>query len=75
MPLLVRLTDSKIDAIHGVFAQVPDRLEDDGNVLEEITSSRLLIDEKAFLPDLHVDPVHGDLKSGGKLRRLSHAVS
>ena len=61
MPLLVRLTDSEVEAIDGVVPQVSDCLEDGSGVLEEVSSSRLSIDEKALLPDLHVDPVHGDI--------------
>jgi hypothetical protein len=61
MPLLVRLTDSEVEAIDGVVPQVSDCIDDGSGVLEEISSSRLLIDEKALLPDLHVDPVHGDI--------------
>ena len=61
MPLLVRLTDSEVEAIDGVVPQVSDRIEDGRGVLEEVSSSRLSIDQKALLPDLHVDPIHGDI--------------
>ena len=61
MPLLVRLTDSEIEATDGVFPQIPDPIEDGLCVPEEISSRWLLIDEEPFLPDLHVDPVHGDI--------------
>ena len=73
MPLLVRLTDSEVNAIDGVFPQVPDCLEDGRRVLEEVSSGRLLIDQEAFLPDLHVDPIHWDIKPGGELRRAEPA--
>ena len=61
MPLLVRLTDSEVEAIDGVVPQVSDCIEDGRGVLEEVSSSRLPIDEQALLPDLHIDPVHGDI--------------
>jgi hypothetical protein len=61
MPLLVRLTDSEVEAIDGVVPQVSDCIEDGGGVLEKVSSSRLSIDEKALLPDLHIDPIHGDI--------------
>jgi hypothetical protein len=59
--LLMRLTDSEVEAIDGVVSQVSDRIEDGSGILEEVSSSRLSIDEKVLLPDLHVDPVHGDI--------------
>jgi hypothetical protein len=61
MPLLVRLTDSEIEAINGVVPQVSDCIHDGSGVLEEICSGRLLIDEQALLPDLHVDPIHRNI--------------
>ena len=61
MPLLMRLTDSEVEAIDSVVPQVSDRIEDGNGILEEVSSSRLSIDEKVLLPDLHVDPVHGDI--------------
>ena len=61
MPLLVRLTDSEVEAIDGVVPQVSDCIEDGSGVLEEVSSSRLSIDEQALLPDLHIDPIHGDI--------------
>ena len=41
--------------------QVSDCIVDGSGVLEQVSSGRLSIDEKALLPDLHVDPVHGDI--------------
>ena len=73
MPLLVRLTDSEIKAFDGVVPQVSDRIEDGRGVLEQVRSGGLLMDEEAFLPDLHVDPVHGDIQPGGDLRSAEQA--
>jgi len=67
MPLLVRLTDSEVEAIDGVVPQVSDCIEDGSGVLEQVSSSRLSIDEQALLPDLHIDPVHRDIQPGGEL--------
>ena len=61
MPLLVRLTDSEVEAVDGVVPQVSDCIEDGSGVLEEVSSSRLLIDEQALLPDLHINPIHRDI--------------
>lgn len=61
MPLLVRLTDSEVDAVGSMFSQASDCIENKGIVLEQISSGRLLIDEKALLPDLDIDPVHRDI--------------
>ena len=54
MPLLVRLTDSQVDAIDNMVSQVADRVDDDGRVLEEVGPVGLAIDEKPLSPDLHV---------------------
>jgi hypothetical protein len=61
MPLLVRLTDSEIEATDGVVPQIPDRIEDDLCVPEEISPRWLLVDQETLLPDLHVDPIHWDI--------------
>jgi len=61
MPLLVRLTDSEIDAVGGVASQASDCIENRRDVFEQVGSGRLLIDEEALLPDLHVNPVHRDI--------------
>jgi hypothetical protein len=58
MRLLVRLTDSEVDAIDGMLSQALDCIDDGGGILKEVSSGRLLIDQEAFLPDLHVDPIH-----------------
>ena len=61
MPLLVRLIDSEIEVIDGVVPQISDRIEDGFRVPEEISPCWLSIDEKALLPDLHVNPIHWDV--------------
>lgn len=58
MPLLVRLTDSQVDAIDNMVSQVSDGVDDDGRVLEEVGPVGLAIDEKPLSPDLYVKPVH-----------------
>ena len=68
MPLLVRLTNSEIEAIDRVGAQVLNAVEDSGGVLEEVSSARLSIHQEPLLPDLHVEPIHGDGQPGGQLR-------
>ena len=61
MPLLMRLTDSEVEAIDSVVPQVSDRIQDGSGILEEVSSRRLSIDEQMLLSDLHVDPVHRDI--------------
>jgi hypothetical protein len=69
IPLLVRLTDSEVEAGDCVFAQATNSVKDGRSVLEEICSAGLPIDQESLLPDLHVDPVHGDIQPGGEFGR------
>ena len=73
MPLLVRLTDSEVEAIDGVVPQVSDGIEDGRGVLEEVGSGRLPIDQKALLPDLHVEPIHRDIQPAGQFGSAEQA--
>jgi hypothetical protein len=66
MPLLVRLTDSEIEVVDGVVPQAPDCIQDERGVPEEVSSGRLPIDQKTFLPDLHVEPVYRNTQPGGQ---------
>ena len=61
MPLLVRLTDSEVQVIDGALPQTSDCIEDGCGILEEVSSSRLSIDEQTLLPDLHINPIYRDL--------------
>jgi len=45
MPLLVRLTDSEVDAIDGMFSQALDCIDDGRGILKEVSPGRLLIDQ------------------------------
>ena len=47
MPLLVRLTDSKIEMADIVIAQSANRLDDAGRVREQMRAAGLAIDQKA----------------------------
>jgi hypothetical protein len=67
MPLLVRLTDSEIEAIDSVVAQASNSVEEVRGIPEQMDAAGLPIDQEPLLPDLHVEPVHGDVQSGGKL--------
>ena len=73
MPLLVRLTDSEVDAVDGVASQAPDCIENRRGILEEVSSGRLLIDEQALLPDLYIQPIHRDVQASGEFRRAKSA--
>src|SRR5438445_13279763 len=73
MPLLVRLTDSEIEAIDGVVAQVSNGVEDGRGVLEEVASTGLPIHQEPLLPDLHIEPVHWDAQPGGQIGRAERA--
>ncbi|MBN8903119.1 MAG: hypothetical protein J0H57_18980, partial [Rhodospirillales bacterium] len=73
MPLLVRLTDSEIEATDGVVAQIADPIDDGLCVPEEISPGWLLVDQEALLSDLHVDPIHWDIEPDSELWRAEHA--
>jgi len=73
MPLLVWLTDSEIKAVDGVVAQVSDGVEHVRGVLEDVGSAGLPIHQEPLLPDLHIEPVHGDAQLGGHLGRSERA--
>src|ERR1700722_4201456 len=73
MPLLVRLIDSEVEVIDGAVPQVSDCIEDGSSILEEVSSSRLSIDEQVLLPDLHIDPIHGNSQPDGELRGAEQA--
>lgn len=62
MPLLVRLTDSEVEMVDGVVPQVPNCIKDGRGILEKISSSRLLVCQESLLPNLYIDPVHGDIQ-------------
>ena len=65
MPLLVWLTDSEIKAVDGVVAQVSDGVENGRGVLEDVGSAGLPIHQEPLLPDLYIEPVHGNAQLGG----------
>ena len=66
MPPLVRLTDSEVEVADGVVPQVSDGIEDGRDVLEKVSSGRLLIQQETLLPDLHIEPVYGDIQPCGQ---------
>ena len=61
--------------IDGAVPQVSDCIEDGSSVLEEVSSSRLSIDEQVLLPDLHIGPIHGDFSRTASCGALSRPVS
>jgi hypothetical protein len=73
MPLLIRLTDSEVDAVGGVGPQLSDCIQDRRRVLEQVSAGRLLIDEQALLPDLYIQPIHRDVQASGEFRRAKSA--
>jgi hypothetical protein len=66
MPLLVRLTDSEIEAINLVVSQGLHAIEDRSGAIEEVGSPGPAIHEELSFPDLHVEPVHRDAQLGGQ---------
>ena len=66
MPPLVRLTDSEVELTDGVIPQASDGIEDGRSVLEKVSSCWLLIQQETLLPDLHIEPVHGDIQPCGQ---------
>jgi hypothetical protein len=73
MPLLVRLTDSEIEAIDLVVSQGLYAIEDCGGAIEEVGSAGLAIHEELSFPDLHVEPVHRDAQLRGQFGSRQHA--
>ena len=67
MPLLVRLSDSEIEMIELVIAEFSNSLNHARRVGEQVRAGRMTIDQKAPLPDLNVQPVHGNVQYAGKL--------
>jgi hypothetical protein len=68
MPLLMRLTDSKVEVIDGVVSQVADGFDYGRSIPEQVGAVRLAIHQEPFLPDLNVDPVHRDIQFSGYFR-------
>jgi len=58
MPLLVRLIDSEINLINLVVAEFSHCLDHLRLIRKQMRAGRVTINQKAPLPDLHVDPVH-----------------
>jgi hypothetical protein len=69
IPLLVRLTDSEVEAGDCVFAQAT--AKDGRRVLEETSSAGPPIHQESLLPDLHIDPVHGDVRRRVRARLVN----
>ncbi len=72
MPLLVRLTDSEIEAINLVGSQISNAIVDIGGVVEEVSPARLTIHQELSLPDLHVEPVYRDAQLSSHFWRGQH---
>ena len=66
MPPLVRLTDSEVELTDSVIPQASDGIEDGRGILEKVSSCRLLIQQETLLPDLHIEPVYGDIQPCGQ---------
>ena len=74
MPLRVRLIDSEIEMIDLVITQPAYGLDHIRCVREHVSASGLAINQKAALPDLHVEPVDWDIQPVGKLVRSQDVV-
>ncbi len=68
IPLLVRLSDSQVKATDGVVAEVPNRVNHGRSISEQVGSGRLTVDQEALPPDLHIDPINGNVQPRGQLR-------
>ena len=62
MPLLVTLRDFEVEVADSVVPQVSDRIEDERVVLEQVSFSRLLIDEEGARPAEHLTRFEGVLQ-------------
>jgi len=65
MPLLVRLTDSQVQAGDGVVAKAADRIQCRWRVGKQMGSGWLAIDQQSPFPDLHIETVDGNAEPGG----------
>jgi hypothetical protein len=65
MPLLVRLTDSEIDAVGRVVTKASNSVEDGMGILEEVCPAGLPIHQESLFPYLNIEPVDGDIQPGG----------
>jgi hypothetical protein len=72
MPLLVRLTDSEVEAIDLVDSQISNAIVDIVGVVEEASPARLTIHQESPLPDLHVEPVYRDAQLCSRSWRGQH---
>lgn len=72
MPLLVRLTDSEIEAVDLVSSQTLNAVVDIDVVAEEVSPAWLTIYQQSSLPDLHVEPVHRDAQLNSDFWRGQH---
>ncbi|HUZ64804.1 MAG TPA: hypothetical protein VMU82_13960 [Acetobacteraceae bacterium] len=50
-----------------VVSEVLDRLHYGGRIPEQIGAAGLAIRQEAFLSDLNIEPVHGNVQPGGQL--------
>jgi transposase len=69
IPPLVRLTDSQIQLADCVVTEILDALEHGWRVRKEVGPARLTINQQPTFPDLHIEPVDGDVELGCHLRR------
>lgn len=69
MPLLVRPTDSEIEAVDHVVSKISNSLQDVFCVAEEIRAIGLPIHHQPLFPDLHIQPVYGDAQLRRQLLR------
>ncbi len=72
MPLLVRLIDSEIEAIDLMPAQLGHGFDHARRVREQVCPGRVGVNLQPALPDLNVEPVHGDAQYGRKLVRAQN---
>ena len=66
MPLLVRLTDSKIKLRNDVVSKVSNSVKNGWCIREEIGAAGLAINQQTLGSDLNIEPVHWNLEPLGQ---------
>jgi hypothetical protein len=66
MPPLVKVSDSEIEMIELVIAEFSNSFDHARRVGEQVRAGRVTIDQEAPLPDLNVEPVHGNVQYAGE---------
>jgi hypothetical protein len=68
IPLLVRLTDSQVNLLAFVVPEASDRINDVWRISEQVRARRVWVDQQTPMPNLDIDPVHGNIQFRSEFR-------